>query len=386
VTARPCPGDRRREGIAVVPDAGASAGAAVPGPVEPASTEPAGTGLATSGPATSAAPAQAGPRDSGAGEHPIADLIARRLAVGVLTLVVVSAVVFLATEVLPGNAAFAVLGRSANPARLHALELQLHLNRGLADQYWIWLSELFTGKLGVSVANGQPVWAFVQPRLINSAVLMAVTGVIGAIAGVALGAAAALRKDGWFDHVTSVTALAVTSLPEFVVAIALIIVLATVIFHVLPAVSLLPPGTYAWSQPDLLILPVTTLVIVIVPYIFRMMRASMIEALESDYVEMARLKGVPEWQVVLVHALPNAIAPTIQVIGLNFLYLAGGVVVVENVFSFPGIGQGLVSAVMNRDIPEVQVIVLVLAAFYVLMNIVTDVIALLATPRRRIAR
>jgi len=143
---------------------------------------------------------------------------------------------------------------------------------------------------------------------------------------------------------------------------------------------------YAWSQPELLILPVATLVVVIVPYIFRMMRAAMIEALESDYVEMARLKGVPEWRLVLMHALPNALAPTIQVIGLTFLYLAGGVVVVEFVFNFPGIGQGLVFAVNNRDIPVIQFIVVALAAFYVVMNIVTDVVALLATPRRRIAR
>ena len=145
-------------------------------------------------------------------------------------------------------------------------------------------------------------------------------------------------------------------------------------------------GTYAWSQPELLILPVATLVVVIVPYIFRMMRAAMIEALESDYVEMARLKGVPEWRLVLMHALPNALAPTIQVIGLTFLYLAGGVVVVEFVFNFPGIGQGLVFAVNNRDIPVIQFIVVALAAFYVIVNIVTDVVALLATPRRRIAR
>jgi len=125
---------------------------------------------------------------------------------------------------------------------------------------------------------------------------------------------------------------------------------------------------------------------VIVPYIFRMMRAAMIEALESDYVEMDRLKGVPEWRLVLMHALPNALAPTIQVIGLTFLYLAGGVVVVEFVFNFPGIGQGLVFAVDNRDIPVIQFIVVALAAFYVVVNIVTDVVALLATPRRRIAR
>ena len=313
-------------------------------------------------------------------------MVRRRIGIGVVTLFLVSVVVFLATEVLPGNAAYAVLGRTASPARLRALEVSLHLNRGLFDQYWVWISGLFTGKLGNSLVNGLPVWGFVEPRLINSAVLVFLAGAIGAIVGVALGAIAALRKDGWFDHVTSVVVLAVTSLPEFVVATGLIIVLSTVVWHVLPAVSLLAPGTYAWSQPSLLVLPVATLVIVIVPYILRMMRAAMVEALESDYVEMARLKGVPEWRIVLIHALPNAIAPTIQVIGLNFLYLAGGIVIVEYVFDFPGIGQGLVNAVLDRDVPVIQFIVLMLAAFYVVVNIVTDVIALLATPRRRIAR
>jgi peptide/nickel transport system permease protein len=318
--------------------------------------------------------------------HPILSLVWRRGLVGLITLFVVSVVVFAATEVLPGNAAYAILGHTATPARIRALEIQLHLNRGLLDQYWVWLSGLLTGKLGNSLANGTPVWAFVAPRLVNSAFLVAVTGAIGSVLGVAMGAAAALRKDGWFDHATSVVSLAVTSLPEFVVAIGLIIVFATLVLHVLPAVSVLPPGTYAWDQPRLLVLPVATLVIVIVPYIHRMMRAAMIEALESDYVEMARLKGVPTWRVVLVHALPNAIAPTIQVIGLNYLYLAGGIVVVETVFNFPGVGQGLVNAVSDRDVPVIQFIVVVLAAFYVFVNIVADVIALAATPRRRMAR
>ena len=318
--------------------------------------------------------------------HPIARLVRRRIAISVVTLFLVSVVVFLATEVLPGNAAYAILGRNANPVRVRALENALQMNRGLLDQYWVWISGMFTGNLGHSLVNGMPVWRYVEPRLINSAVLVLVTGVIGSLVGVALGAIAAVRKDGWFDHITSVVVLAVTSLPEFVVAIALIILLSTVVWHVLPAVSLLAPGTYAWNQPQLLILPVATLVIVIVPYTERMMRAAMVEALESDYVEMARLKGVPERRIVLMHALPNAIAPTIQVIGLGFLYLAGGVVVVEYVFNFPGIGQGLVYAVDARDIPVIQFIVLVLAAFYVVMNIITDVIALMATPRRRIAR
>jgi len=174
--------------------------------------------------------------------------------------------------------------------------------------------------------------------------------------------------------------------PEFVVAIALVMLFATVAFHVLPAVSYLPPGTYAWGKPRMLVLPVLTLVIVIVPYIQRMTRAAMVEVLESDYVEMARLKGVPAWRIVLMHALPNAMAPIIQVIGLTFLYLAGGIVVVEYVFNFPGIGQGLINAVSDRDIPVIQFSVTTLAAFYVSMNIFADVVALLATPRRRLAR
>jgi peptide/nickel transport system permease protein len=320
--------------------------------------------------------------------HPVGQLLRRRAAAGIFTLFIVSVLVFLATEVLPGNAANAVLGRTAasNPVALHRLEAALHLNRGLLDQYWTWFSGLLSGNLGHSLVNGQPVWGYVEPRLVNSAVLMLAAGVIGTLAGVALGALAALRKDGWFDHVTAVTALAVTALPEFVVAIGLIIVLSTVLLHLLPAVSLLPPGTYAWSAPRLLILPVATLVIVIVPYIQRMTRAAMIEALESDYVEMARLKGVPLWRILLMHALPNATAPVVQVIGLNFLYLAGGVVIVEFVFAFPGIGQGLVNAVNSRDIPVIQFIVVVLAAFYVVMNIVTDLVALLVTPRHRIPR
>jgi peptide/nickel transport system permease protein len=319
-------------------------------------------------------------------EHPLQFLVVRRTLVGIVTLFVVSIVIFLATQVLPGNAAYAVLGRTATPGRLHILEHQLGLDRSLYAQYGSWLSGLLTGRLGTSIANGDGVWSQVAPRLVNSAVLVVLAGAIGSALGVAAGAYAALRRDGWFDRISAVTALAVTALPEFVVAIVLIILFATVVWHVLPGVSVLAPGTYGWNSPKLLILPVATLVIVIVPYIQRMMRAAMIEALESDYVEMARLKGVPAWRVVLAHALPNAIAPTIQVIGLNFLYLAGGIVVVEYIYNYPGIGQGLVNAVTDRDIPVIQFIVIVLAAFYVFMNILTDVIALLATPRRRIAR
>ena len=337
--------------------------------------------------ATIAAPAPATtPVAREATHHPLRSLVSRRIALGLATLVAVSIIIFWATEVLPGNAAYAILGHSATPVRLKALEVQMGLDKGIFSQYWSWASGLLTGKLGTSLANGDPVWGIVGPRLVDSAVLVALAGVIGTALGMILGAYAALRKDKLFDHAFSLFALAVTSLPEFVVGIILIILFATVVSHLLPAVSLLPPGTYPWNQPREMILPVATLVLVTVPYLYRMMRGAMIEALESDYVEMAKLKGLSQLRIVLAHALPNAIAPTIQVIGLNFLYLAGGIVVVEYVFNYPGIGTGLVNAVSNRDVPTIQFIVILLAAFYVFMNIVTDVIALLASPRRRLPR
>jgi peptide/nickel transport system permease protein len=315
--------------------------------------------------------------------HPILALAGKRVLLGLLTLFLVSVLVFLATQVLPGDAATAVLGRSATPEREQALREQLHLNDGVVAQYWAWFSGLLTGDLGNSLANGLPVWDQVAPRLVNSAILVVLAGIIGSLLGIAIGAVAAMKRDRLFDHASSVAALAVTALPEFVVAITLVILLATVVFHVLPAVSFLTPGSYSWSDPEALVLPVATLVIVIVPYIQRMTRAAMVEALESDYVEMARLKGVPARRILYLHAFPNTIPPVIQVIGLTFLYLAGGIVVVEYVFNYPGIGQGLVTAVSDRDIPMIQFIVVVLAAFYVVMNILTDVVALVATPRRR---
>ncbi len=327
-----------------------------------------------------------GPPSKAARPHPIRNTLIRRSAIGVLTLVLVSILVFAATQILPGNAADAVLLNTATPARLHALEAQLHLNRPAVEQYWTWLTGILHGDFGTSLANGTSVGTLVGGRIVNSAVLVILAGVIGTVLGVGLGVLAAARRDSVLDHVLSVGALAITALPEFVVAVILVVIFAAVIWHLFPAVSVFVPGTAPWSNPSGLVLPVATLVIVIVPYLFRMMRASMIDALESDYVQMAQLKGVPKWRILLVHALPNGIAPAIQVIGLNFLYLAGGVVVVEYVFNYPGLGQALVSAVSDRDIPQIQCIVLVLAAFYVAVNIATDVISLAVSPRRRLPR
>jgi peptide/nickel transport system permease protein len=333
-----------------------------------------------------------GPRASGnawrvwSGRHPVASMVVVRIALGILTIFAVSIVIFLATQALPGNAAYAVLGHSATPQRLKALEDQLHLNRSLPAQYGSWIGGVLHGNFGTSLANGEKVSSLIGPRLVNSAVLVIGAGLVGTLIAGILGLYAAARRDKLFDHVASVTSLAITALPEFVVAIALVIVFAVNLTHVLPAVSVIPPGTSPLSNLKLLVLPIATLSLVIAPYIFRMMRGAMIEALESDYVEMAELKGISRWRVLLVHALPNSLPPVIQVIGLNLLYLAGGIVVVEYVFNYPGIGAALVDAVDNRDIPTIQFIVLILAAFYVFVNITTDVIALLASPRRRARR
>jgi peptide/nickel transport system permease protein len=250
-------------------------------------------------------------------------------------------------------------------------------------QYWLWLSGVLTGNAGTSLADGTPVWSSVQPRLINSLYLLLVVGAIGIPIAIALGIWSALRRDRFIDHAASTITLAAAALPEFVTGIALVIVFSTVVFHVLPPVALVAPNTSVWATPNILVLPVMTLIIAVVPYIYRMVRASTVEELESEYVEMAILKGVRGRTLVLRHVLPNAIAPSVQAIALTFAYLAGGVVVVEFVFGFPGIGQGLINAVNARDIPSIQFIVVILGAFYVALNIVADVIAVLLTPRLR---
>jgi peptide/nickel transport system permease protein len=313
-------------------------------------------------------------------------MIGGRLVAGAATLIVVSVLIFAATQVLPGNAAYAVLGHSASPAEIKIVEHRLHLDQSSVTQYRRWVGGVLSGNPGTSLADGQPVWSLVRPRLVNSAVLAILAGVIGSLLAVAGGVVLAARRDSRLDDLASGTLLAVTALPEFVVAIGLVILFATVVFRVLPGVSVVPPGTYAWNTPRLLVLPVAALVLIIIPYILRMTRAAMIEALESEYVETARLKGVPERRILFVHALPNAAPAIIQVVAITFLYLAGGIVIVENTFAYPGIGQGLVYAVDTRDIPTIQLIVLLLAGFYVVVNILADVTALLLTPRRRTAR
>lgn len=307
----------------------------------------------------------------------------RRLALGVGTLWVVSVIIFGATQALPSDPARAILGRNATPESLAALRATLHLDRPVLNQYFSWLGGLVHGDLGTSLAASLPVSTLIHDPVVNSAFLVLCAAIVSIPLAVGAGVWAAIRRDRLFDSTSSLVLLGLAALPEFVVAIALVLVFGTVVFQWLPPTVILAPGVGPWTNFKQLILPVVTLSMIVVPYIARFMRASMIEVLESDYVEMARLKGLPERQVVLRHALPNAIVPTIQAIALSLAFLAGGIVAVEFVFNYPGIGAKLVDAVQNRDMPVAQAVSLLIAGVYIGVNLIADVLSILVSPRVR---
>jgi peptide/nickel transport system permease protein len=313
----------------------------------------------------------------------LARLIARRLALGVLTLFLISLVVFGAVLALPGDAATAILGRQATPERIAALRDQLHLDDSVITQYLDWIGGVLTGSFGDSAATQQPVSELLSDRVANTAFLVFVAAVVAIPLSIGIGVWTAMRRDRPVDHLISTSTLVLAALPEFVIGIGLILLFATSLFHWFPAVSLLAPDERAWSDPSVVVLPAATLVLAVTPYISRIMRGSMIEVLESEYVTMARLKGLSERTVIWRHAVPNAIVPAIQVTALQLAWMAGGVVVVEFVFSYPGIGALFIDAVDNRDMPVVQTITMLAAAIYVVLNLLADLATIAVTPRLR---
>jgi peptide/nickel transport system permease protein len=313
----------------------------------------------------------------------LAKLIARRLALGVLTLFLISLVVYAAVLALPGDAATAILGREATPDRVAALRDQLNLNDSVISQYLSWIGGVLTGSFGESAATQQPVSELLSDRVANTAFLVFVAAVVAVPLSIGIGVWTAMRRDRSVDHVVSTSTLVLAALPEFVIGIGLILLFATSLFHWFPAVSLLAPDEKAWSNPSVVVLPAATLVLAVTPYISRIMRGSMIEVLESEYVTMARLKGLAERIVIWRHAVPNAIVPAIQVTALQLAWMAGGVVVVEFVFSYPGIGSAFIDAVDNRDMPVVQTITILAASIYVVLNLLADLATIAVTPRLR---
>ncbi len=310
-------------------------------------------------------------------------LIGQRVALSCATLLIVSAIIFVSTEVLPGDVATAILGREASPARLAALREQLGLDRPALERYIEWLGGALRGDFGMSLARPNvAVGQLIAERLRNTVLLSIGAAVIGLPLALGLGIVAGLLRDRAPDVVISSLALIGMSLPEFVIG-SLLILTFGVTWAILPAVTVAPPDAPIAVLLPNLILPAITLIIVMVAYILRMVRSSMIDALASDYVQMATLKGMSRTRVVLRHALPNALLPTINAVALTVAWLIGGVVVVETVFNFPGIGRLMVTAVQDRDLPLVQALGLLGATLYITINLSADLLTLWLSPRLR---
>jgi peptide/nickel transport system permease protein len=311
----------------------------------------------------------------------------RRLAAAAVTLLAVSVLVFAATEVLPGDAAGAVLGRTATPEQLADLRTEMGLDRPAAERYLDWLGGLLTGDLGDSAAGfaqgGElPIWQTISGKIGNSLVLAGATTLLLVPLTLFFGVLAAVRAGRPTDHAISILTLAIVALPEFVIG-ALLILLFFTTLDALPPVTLLEEGQSPLTQPRELVLPVLTLLGASLASSIRMVRAGMIEALRSDYVEAARLAGFRERRVIVREALRNALAPSVQVLALNLQYLVGGIIVVEYLFNYPGLGRELVEAVAIRDVREVQSVAILFAAIYVAINIFADLAVLLLVPKLR---
>jgi peptide/nickel transport system permease protein len=319
-------------------------------------------------------------------------LILGRLVTSALILLAVSVIVFAGTEVLPGDAATAVLGKDATPEKLAVVREQLNLDRPVPARYAEWLAGFVRGDLGESLVSGarrelsegRPVTELIGDRARNSAVLTVATCAVLVPLSLLLGTLAAVRRHRAVDTAISSTTLVLISLPEFVLGMLLVLVFA-IFWPVLPAISFVTPDDTVATQARSLVLPVIALLAHSIAWTARLVRGSVIEALDSDYVLMARLKGVPERRVIVRHALRNALIPSVHALGLMIGWLVGGIVVVEAVFQYPGIGQGLVNAVSARDLPVVQAIALIIAGVYVLVNLLADVITILLTPKLRTA-
>jgi peptide/nickel transport system permease protein len=318
-------------------------------------------------------------------QHPYLAFVARRVGAGLLILLVVSVLIFLGLQVLPGDAASAVLGRNATPSALAELRHQMHLDRPLVERYATWLIGVLHGDFGISATANQPVWDLISGRIANSAILALVTLVLLVPLSLFFGVLAATRAGRLLDHIVSNASLAVIALPEFVTGTLLALIFA-VKLRFFPPVSLVLPGQSPLDQPQILVLPVATLLAASLAQTIRMVRAGMVEVLRSDYVQMARLNGFDERRVVLRYALRNALAPTVQVLALDVQWLIGGIIVTEYVFGYPGLGQGLAQAVSARDIPLVQSVALLLAATFIAINIVADLLVVFLIPKLRTAQ
>lgn len=315
--------------------------------------------------------------------------VLKRLGLGVLTLFVVSAIISLAIELLPGDFAKAILGQAATPETVAAFQRQIGLDRTPIERYVEWIGGVVQGDFGQSFAGAgslgghqRMVADLIAPRLANTLFLAGVTALVAVPLSLVLGMLAALYRNGVFDRTVNLVTLTSISAPEFFAAYILILFLASPAYlQLFPSLSNVHADTPFWERLYRIALPSLTLVLVIVAHMMRMTRAAIINLLASPYIEMARLKGLTPRRVIYRHALPNAWAPIATVIALNLAYLIVGVVVVEVVFVYPGIGQLMVDAVSKRDLPVVQGCALIFAGTYILLNLFADIVAIVTNPR-----
>ncbi|MGD9714360.1 MAG: ABC transporter permease [Thermomicrobiales bacterium] len=315
----------------------------------------------------------------------LSKMILIRCGLGFATLVVVAVIIFLGVSFQPGDAAQALLGRDATPEALAALRLELGLNQPLHVRFFSWLNNVLHGNFGVSYANRRDVIELIVPRLRNTLFLAGIAAVIAIPLSLALGIASALYRNTVMDRTTSIISLWCISFPEYFIGYILILILSLK-FNLFPSLAQITPATEFLPRLYQSFLPALTLSLAMSAHIIRLTRAAILNVIASPYIEMARLKGLSPVRTVVKHALPNALGPIINVVILNLAYLLVGVVIVEVVFVYPGLGQLFVDAVSKRDFPIVQAVTLLFAATYVVLNLIADVLSILTNPRLLHAR
>lgn len=309
-------------------------------------------------------------------------LLAHRILLGLGALLAVSVLIFIGTEILPGDVAQAILGQSATPETVANIRAELGLDRPAYVRYFEWLIGILQGDLGTSLASGKPISEMIGSRLLNTLFLAGVAAVVSVPLAILLGLIAARFRDTWLDKSISIATLSTISMPEFFVGYILIFLFAVNLRWV-PSLANIHAGMSLGQKLTIIALPCATLTLVVVAHMMRLTRAAIVNVMSSPYIEMAELKGVTRSRIIFRHALPNALSPIINVVVLNLAYLVVGVVVVEVVFVYPGMGQLMVDHVSKRDVPVVQACGFIFAATYILLNMTADVLSILSNPRLR---
>jgi peptide/nickel transport system permease protein len=310
----------------------------------------------------------------------IVRLIIQRLSLGILVLFAVSLIIFLGVELLPGDLCQAIQGQSATESTVAACRQDLGLDQPALIRYINWLTNISHGDFGTSLANGREISELISVRLANTFFLALVAAVIAVPLSLVLGILAALYRNSWFDRSINVLTLSSISFPEFFVAYILILVFSVKLAW-FPSLSDVSSDTPLLERLHKVFLPALTLTLVVMAHMMRMTRAAIINLMASPYIEMAKFKGLSRSRIIIYHALPNAWAPIVNVVALNLAYLIVGVVIVEVVFVYPGLGQLIVDSVQKRDIPVVQACSIIFAATYVLLNLTADIISIATNPR-----